>query len=162
MSRGKSFPVGKTDFMQVYPVSFNEFLEAADLSLSAYLENLDKIESIPDIFFNPLQEKLKLYFISGGMPEAIVSLLESQNIALTQEILRNILNAYVLDFSKHVENKDIQKINYIWNSLPSQLARENNKNSFYQTVKSGARARDYEDALQWVGESRFSLQDLSF
>ncbi|MFA5848895.1 MAG: ATP-binding protein [Bacteroidales bacterium] len=149
MSRGKSFPVGKTDFMQIYPVSFNEFLAEADLKLWEYLDHLDKIENIPDIFFTPLTETLKRYYISGGMPEAIVSLLESRNIASTQEILQNILNAYTLDFSKHVDNKDIQKINYIWESLPSQLARENKK-FLYQTVKSGARARDYEEALQWL------------
>jgi len=149
MSRGKSFPVGKTDFMQIYPVSFNEFLAVADPKLWEYLEHLDKIGSIPDIFFTPLTEILKRYYISGGMPEAIVSLLESRNIASTQEVLQNILNAYTLDFSKHVDNKDIQKISYIWNSLPSQLARENKK-FLYQTVKSGARARDYEEALQWL------------
>ena len=149
MSRGKSFPVGKTEFMQIYPISFSEFLSEADPKLLEYIENLDKIEEIPDVFFNPLTEKLKMYYISGGMPEAIISMLESQNIASTQDVLQNILNSYSLDFSKHVENKDIQKINYIWNSLPSQLARENKK-FLYQTVKSGARARDYEDALQWL------------
>jgi len=149
MSRGKSFPVGKTEFMQIYPISFSEFLSEANPKLLEYIENLDKIEEIPDVFFNPLTEKLKMYYISGGMPEAIISMLESQNIASTQDVLQNILNSYSLDFSKHVENKDIQKINYIWNSLPSQLARENKK-FLYQTVKSGARARDYEDALQWL------------
>ena len=149
MSRGKSFPVGKTEFMQIYPISFSEFLSEADSKLLEYIENLDKIEEIPDVFFNPLTEKLKMYYISGGMPGAIISMLESQNIASTQDVLQNILNSYSLDFSKHVENKDIQKINYIWNSLPSQLARENKK-FLYQTVKSGARARDYEDALQWL------------
>lgn len=83
------------------------------------------------------------------MPEAVVSLLEETDIEETQKVLRNILNAYTLDFSKHVENKDIPKINYIWNSLPSQLSRENNK-FLYQSVKKGARARDYEQALQWL------------
>lgn len=149
MSRDKSFPVGKTEFMQIYPISFSEFLSEAEPKLFEYIENLDKIEEIPDVFFNPLTEKLKMYYISGGMPEAIISMLEIQNISSTQDVLQNILNSYSLDFSKHVENKDIQKINYIWNSLPSQLARENKK-FLYQTVKSGARARDYEDALQWL------------
>jgi len=73
MSRGASFPVGKVDFMKIYPVTFAEFLEQADASLHAYLENLHQIEAIPDIFFNPLKDKLKMYFISGGMPEAIVN-----------------------------------------------------------------------------------------
>jgi predicted AAA+ superfamily ATPase len=149
MSRGASFPVGSVDFIQVNPVTFSEFLDQAAPELFYFLEKADSIEPIPDIFFNPLTEKLKMYFISGGMPEAIVSLLESKDVLLTQSILQNILDAYVLDFSKHVENKDIPKINHVWYSLPSQLARENRK-FLYQSVKPGARAREYEDALLWL------------
>lgn len=149
MSKGASFPVGKVDFLNVYPLSFREFLAKADEKLFEYLEKINRIEQIPDIFFNPLVEKLKLYYISGGMPEAVVALLENNSIDLTQEVLDNILKAYKLDFSKYIENKDIPKINYIWNSLTSQLARENNK-FLYSVVKQGARARDYENALQWL------------
>ena len=149
ISRGASFPVGKVDFIQLYPLSFREFLAKADEALYTYIESIDEIKLIPDTFFNPLTEKLKMYFISGGMPEAAVKLLNHQDVGLTEETLTNILNAYRLDFSKHIENKDIPKINYIWNSLPSQLARENNK-FFYQSIKSGARAREYENALQWL------------
>ena len=149
MSRGASFPVGKVDFIQVRPLTFNEFLAAADGNLFSYLETVDKIESIPDIFFNPLTEKLKMYYISGGMPEAIVALLENRDVGLTQKALQNILNAYSLDFSKHIDNRDIPKINHIWSSLPSQLARENKK-FMYQSIKPGARAREYEDALHWL------------
>ena len=149
MSRGASFPVGKVDFIQIHPVSFSEFLSAADNQLYNYLEGLGKIEVIPDIFFNPLTDKLKMYYISGGMPEAIVALLENRDIELTQRALLNILNAYKLDFSKHVENRNIPRINYIWSSLPSQLARENKK-FLYQSVKPGARAREYEEALLWL------------
>ena len=149
MSRGASFPVGKVDFMKVNPVSFREFLSVSDTSLLSFLENIKSIEPIPDIFFNRIVEKFKAYFISGGMPEAIVALVEAEDVSLTQSVLQNILNAYTLDFSKHVANKDVPKINYIWSSLPSQLAKENKK-FLYQTVKSGARARDYEDALLWL------------
>ena len=149
MSRGASFPVGKVEFIQVHPIAFSEFLTVADAHLSSYLENLDHIEAIPDIFFNPLKDKLKMYFISGGMPESIVTLLEKKDIERTQKVLQNILNGYTLDFSKHVENREIPKINHIWTSLPSQLSRENKK-FLYQTVKSGARAREYEDALLWL------------
>lgn len=149
LSRGSSFPVGKVDFIQIYPVSFSEFLRAADHQLSNYLESILSIREIPDIFFNPLTEKLKMYFISGGMPEAIVSLLGNRDIELTQNVLLNILNAYTLDFSKHVENRTIPRINHIWSSLPSQLARENKK-FLYQAVKPGARAREYEEALWWL------------
>ncbi|MBE0638915.1 MAG: ATP-binding protein [Bacteroidales bacterium] len=149
MARGASFPVGKVDFMNLHPLSFAEFLAAADSPLFAYLDSLEKIEAIPDIFFNPLKEKLKMYFISGGMPEAVIALLELRDVGATQEALQNILNAYRLDFSKHVENKDIQKIFHIWDSVPSQLARENKK-FLYQTIKTGARAREYKDALNWL------------
>ena len=149
MSRGASFPVGKVEFIQIHPVTFAEFLATADPNLSGYLNNMDKIESIPDIFFNPLTDLLKMFYISGGMPEPIVALLENRDVELTQRALQHILNAYTLDFSKHVENRYIPKINYIWSSLPSQLARENKK-FLYQTIKSGARAREYEDALLWL------------
>jgi predicted AAA+ superfamily ATPase len=149
MSRGASFPVGKVEFIQIHPITFSEFLTVADAHLSSYLENLDHIEAIPDIFFNPLKDKLKMYFISGGMPESIVTLLEKKDIERTQKVLQNILNGYTLDFSKHVENREIPKINHIWTSLPSQLSRENKK-FLYHTVKSGARAREYEDALLWL------------
>lgn len=149
MSRGASFPVGKVDFLTIYPVSFLEFLGAVDSSLYNYLQSINKIEPIPDLFFNQLLDKFKMYYISGGMPEAIVELIESGDIANVQKILQNILNAYALDFSKHAENSDVTKIGYIWQSLPSQLARDNKK-FLYQTVKPGARARDYENALQWL------------
>jgi len=149
MSRGASFPVGKVEFIQIHPVTFAEFLAVADCNLSGYLESIEKIEAIPDIFFNPLTDKLKMYYISGGMPESIVALLENRDVELMQKALQNILNAYTLDFSKHIENRDIPKINYIWSSLPSQLARENKK-FLYQTIKPGARAREYEDALLWL------------
>jgi len=149
MSRGASFPVGKVDFITLYPVSFTEFLAVADQNLFRFAESIDRITPVPDIFYNPLKEKLKMFYLSGGMPEAIVALLEKQDLQITQEVLQNILNAYTLDFSKHVETKDIPKIQYIWASLPSQLSRENKK-FIYRTVKSGARAREYEDALQWL------------
>jgi predicted AAA+ superfamily ATPase len=152
MSRGASFPVGKVDFIPVYPVTFLEFLSSAEPSLSEYLEQMDTLEPIPDIFFNRLVEKFKMYYITGGMPEAIVALLENGDVSLTQAVLQNILNAYTLDFSKHAGNKDIPKINYIWSSLPSQLARENKK-FLYQTIRQGARAREYEDALLWLIQS---------
>ena len=148
----KSFPVGKVDFLQVYPVTFSEFLSEEAPDLYSYLEQIDKPEPIPEIFFNPLCEKLKMYFISGGMPEAVATLLGARDTNATQAVLQSIISSYQLDFSKHVEKKDIPKINYIWNSLPSQLARENKK-FLYQTVRPGARAREYEDALLWLSNA---------
>jgi uncharacterized protein len=149
LSRGASFPVGNVDFIQVNPLSFSEYLAEADKNLSDYLESISKPEPIPDIFFIPLKDKLKTFFLTGGMPEAVSSFLINQDIIAVQNILQNILNAYALDFSKHIDTKDIPKINHIWSSLPSQLSRENKK-FLYQSVKPGARARDYEDALTWL------------
>jgi uncharacterized protein len=152
MARGNSFPVGKVDFLHLHPICFSEFLSAADSNLFAFLEGMNKIEPIPDIFFHPLVDKLKMFFISGGMPEAVVTLLEKQKTEKTQQVLQDILNAYSLDFSKHAENKEIPKINYIRTSIPSQLARDNKK-FLYQSVRHGARAREYEDALLWLSHA---------
>lgn len=149
LSRGSSFPVGKVDFIDVHPLTFSEFLSAADPNLLSFLESIEIIDLIPDFFFSQLLEQFKRYFISGGMPEAAVALLEKQDMALTQRVLQNILDAYALDFSKHADNKMVPKIGYVWNSIPSQLARENKK-FLYQTVKPGARAREYEDAVNWL------------
>lgn len=149
MSRGASFPVGKVDFLNIYPLSFLEFLYNADKRLYEYLNGINKIEPIPDIFFNQILDKFKMFYISGGMPEAIVELLENGNIENVQRILQNILNAYTLDFSKHADNRDVNKIGYIWQSLPSQLSRENKK-FIYNVIKKGARAREYENAIQWL------------
>jgi hypothetical protein len=152
MSRGNSFPVGKVDFLHLHPVCFSEFLSAADAKLFDYLESIDRIEPLPDIFFHPLVEKLKMYFICGGMPEAVVALLEKQDMGKTQQVLQNIVNAYALDFSKHAENKETPKLNYLWSSIPSQLARDNKK-FLYQAIKQGARSREYEDALLWLSHA---------
>jgi predicted AAA+ superfamily ATPase len=152
MSRGNSFPVGKVDFLHLNPVCFSEFLTAADSKLFDYLEGIDRIEPLPDIFFSQLVEKLKMYFICGGMPEAVVALLEKQDTERTQQVLQNIINAYALDFSKHAENKEIPKLNYLWSSIPSQLARDNKK-FLYQAVRQGARSREYEDALLWLSHA---------
>lgn len=152
MSKGSSFPVGKVDFLKVDPISFSEFLSADDPQLFDYLESIDQIQPIPDIFFNPLVDKLKKFFICGGMPEAVVTLIEQQDIETTQQVLQNIVNAYALDFSKYAEPRDVPKINHLWASIPSQLARDNKK-FLYQSIKSGARSREYEDALLWLSHA---------
>ncbi len=152
MNRGMSFPVGKVDFMNIRPISFLEYLRTADEKLYKYLISIESIEPIPDIFFNPIVDKFKTYYITGGMPEAIVEYLSTGNIENVQSILQNILNAYSLDFSKYAANSDVMKIGYIWHSLPSQLSRENKK-FLYKVVKQGARAREYENSLQWLESS---------
>ncbi|MDD4357859.1 MAG: AAA family ATPase [Smithellaceae bacterium] len=149
LNRGASFPVGKVDFQTIHPLNFREFLSVSSPQLSDYLHQFDYSGAIPDIFFNQLVQQFNLFLISGGMPEAVITLTTENSFEKTDEVLSGILNAYRLDFSKHTENNNIQKINHIWESLPSQLARENKK-FVYRTVKSGARAREYEDALLWL------------
>jgi uncharacterized protein len=149
LGQESSFPVGKVTFQEVLPLSFSEFIKGLDPNLSAYLQSISSLAPIPDLFFNSLLEKFKMYFICGGMPEPAKYLVESQDIELVQRTLKGINDAYALDFSKHPVMKDVAKIGYIWDSIPSQLGRENKK-FLYQAVKTGARARDYEDALLWL------------
>ena len=154
MSKGCSFPVGKVDFMQMYPLTFKEFLATDAPELFDFVENIVELEEIPLIIFNKLTESFRRYQVTGGMPEAAVNLLDNKGIECVEEILNNILNSYSLDFSKHVSSKDIPKITEIWKSIPSQLSRENRK-FLYNLVKPGARAREYEDALLWLVHSGF-------
>lgn len=152
LSRGNSFPVGKVEFLEVHPITFSEFLSADDPQLFSFLEGVDTLTPIPDIFFQPLVDKLKMYFICGGMPEATVALVEGPDVERAQVVLQNILNAYRLDFSKYIENKDIPRVQHVWASIPSQLARDNKK-FLYQVVRQGARSKDYEDALFWLSDA---------
>ena len=152
LSRGASFPVGKVNFLTLHPISFKEFLKAADSRLYEYLNSKNDFDEIPDFLFNPIVERFKMYFITGGMPEAIVEYLDTKDSAKTQLVLQNIINSYQLDFSKYTDNQLVPKIVYVWNSIPSQLAKENKK-FIYQVVKPGARAREYEDALLWLNNA---------
>lgn len=148
-----SFPVGKVDFLNMYPMTFSEFLIADNAqNLVDYMDSLEKIEKIPDIFFNQLEEKLKAYFIIGGMPEAVSAWVNEKDMELVNKIQDNILSAYKSDFSKHTQDSEANKISLIWNSIPSQLAKENKK-FLYQVVKEGARAREYENALNWLNDA---------
>ncbi len=150
LAKPSSFPVGKVSFLPIHPMTFSEFLLAnGDQNLVSYLNSLKTIELIPDAFFNPLTEKLKMYFVTGGMPEAVSMWCEHHNIEGLQEVQLTILNAYERDFRKHPNISESPKLSLIWNSIPSQLARENKK-FLYKVVKEGARAREYEDALQWL------------
>ena len=150
LAKPSSFPVGKVNFMQINPMTFTEFLLAnGDENLAKYIEQIDKIEPIPDAFFNPLYEKLKMYYVTGGMPESVLMWAKARDVNAMQETLFEIITAYERDFAKHPKVSEFPKISMIWNSIPSQLARENKK-FLYKVVKNGARAREYEDALQWL------------
>jgi predicted AAA+ superfamily ATPase len=144
------FPVGKVEFLDMYPMTFTEFLFAnGNANLVEYLDSIEKVENIPIAFFNPLEEKLKTYFVTGGMPEAVLNWAEDRDIVSADKVLLDILTAYEADFAKHANKNDVPKIQYIWDSLPSQLSRENKK-FLYSAVKPGARAREYENALNWL------------
>ena len=148
-----SFPVGKVDFLDMYPMTFTEFLEAdGQKNLVNYMDSIKKIENIPDIFFNKLSEKLKAYFIIGGMPEVVDSWTKYKDMEKVNKIQDNILKSYESDFSKHTTNVEANRISIIWNSIPSQISKENKK-FLYQVAKNGARAREYEGAVNWLRDA---------
>lgn len=154
LAKPSSFPVGKVNFMQIDPMTFEEFLLAnGDENLLAFLRSCDSIEPIPDAFFNPLYEKLKMYYITGGMPESVLMWTEARDVSAMQEALSDIIGAYERDFAKHPDISEFPKISMVWKSVPSQLAKENKK-FIYKVIKEGARAREYEDALQWLVDAR--------
>lgn len=154
LAKPSSFPVGKVNFMQIDPMTFSEFLVAnGDENLFECLESIDVAEPLPDAFFNPLYEKLKMYYVTGGMPESVLMWTAKRDVSAMQDALSDILGAYERDFAKHPNISEFPKISMIWKSIPSQLARENKK-FIYRAVKEGARAREYEDALQWLSDAR--------
>lgn len=153
LAKTASFPVGKVDFLNLNPMTFTEFLIAnGNGNLAEYLDGIEEVSPLPDAFFDPLYENLKMYFITGGMPESVKIWTQQRDTDAMQQALSNVLNAYERDFAKHPERKDVPKISMIWNSIPSQFAKENKK-FLYRVVKEGARAREYEDALQWLCNS---------
>ena len=145
---GFSFPVGKVDHLNMYPLTFSEFLEQKDAGLYRYFISIKAVESLPEVFFNRLASSFTAYRICGGMPEAATKMLNA-DMAAVEEKLRNILKDYTFDFVKHATPLLANRISHVWNSLPSQLAKENHK-FLYQLVRPGARAREYEDALLWL------------
>lgn len=148
--KGISFPVGKIDRIQMYPLSFAEFVRA--VGGERYLTMLSSYEpyqEIPAYVAEPMLQYLKEYFIIGGMPAAVQKWIDTEDFEAVDEQLDMILRDYKDDFSNHAEQKDVLRIGWIWDALPKQLAKENNKFVFSH-VKEGARARDLEDALTWL------------
>ena len=147
-----SVPVGKVQILKMFPVTFKEFLLASDERTSQYVDTLNSLEALPEIILNKLELEYKRYLICGGMPEAVTALLENKGMQAVEDTLQNLLDLYTLDFSKYASPVDIPRIDSLWSSLPSQLAKENRK-FIYRIVKTGARAREYEDALLWLEEA---------
>lgn len=153
LSHGDSFPVGKVDFIKMYPVTFREFLYADDRQIFDFIEGIDSTdEPLPEIVMGKASESFRRYMVCGGMPAAAAAMLDGKGVAEVEALQKNVLTAFALDFSKHAPTYDIPRIAAVWNSIPSQLAHENRK-FLYRLVKPGARAREYEDALLWLGHA---------
>ena len=150
LHQGTSFPVGKVDFLKLYPLSFSEFLMATGNERFAELLKNQDYEMITS-FKQTYIDALKHYYFVGGMPEAVQSFAESKDFNEVRAIQKRILAAYEQDFSKHAPNEIVPKIRMLWNSIPSQLARENKK-FIYGLVREGGRAREYETAIMWLSD----------
>ena len=148
MHKGTSFPVGKVDFLDLFPLSFTEFLNATGN------ENLvDLLESgdwqLITSFKNKYIELLRYYYFIGGMPEAVQTFIDENDFNAVRKVQQNILTAYEQDFSKHAPHETVPRIRMVWQSIPSQLAKENRR-FVYGALRKGARAKDFELAIQWL------------
>lgn len=153
LSNQKGFPVGKVQFLTLYPLSFLEFLEALKQDrLIAFLKELSSVEPLPENLHEKLLGLFREYLFVGGMPEAVAKYANNQDLSKVREIQEAILNAYRLDFAKHAPKDQIMKINQVWASIPNQLAKENKK-FIYSALRTGARAKEFEVALQWLIEA---------
>lgn len=146
---GASFPVGKVDFMRLYPVSFQEYLDTTNPRLSQVLSSVNTPEPLPESLHVQLLESYKIYLALGGMPEAVSRYADTQDWIQADTVLTEILKAYAFDFSKHINNKDIPRVFSVWANLQDQLARDNRKFR-YGDIQKGARAREYENAIEWL------------
>lgn len=148
--QGTNFPVGKTDMLNVYPMTFKEFLIAM-----GYENYADAISSLRFDLTAQVKDRiislLKQYYIVGGMPEAVQSYTDNRDINEVKDIQSLILEAYDRDFSKHAQIQDINKIRTVWNTIPAMLARDSKK-FLYKNLGTGARAKDYEYALTWLSD----------
>ncbi len=150
LHEGTSFPVGKVDFLKLYPLSFKEFLMAIGLERFAELldkKDYDMIKSFKQTYI----DALKQYYYVGGMPEVVASFADEKDFNEARKIQKRILTAYEQDFSKHAPKEIVPKIRMLWNSIPSQLAKENKK-FIYGLIREGARAKDYETAIMWLSD----------
>jgi len=150
LHEGTSFPVGKVDFLKLYPLSFKEFLMAIGLERFAELldkKDYDMIKSFKQTYI----DALKQYYYIGGMPEVVASFADEKDFNEARKIQKRILTAYEQDFSKHAPKEIVPKIRMLWNSIPSQLAKENKK-FIYGLIREGARAKEYETAIMWLSD----------
>ena len=148
LHKGTSFPVGKVEFLELYPLSFREFMLAMNKEQFVSLLNSEDY-SMVSTFRQEYIDLLKYYYFVGGMPEVVLAFSENRDFNLAREIQKRILTAYEQDFSKHAPNEIVPRIRMLFDSVPAQLAKENRK-FIYGLIKEGARAREYEHALMWL------------
>lgn len=148
LHEGTSFPVGKVDFLSLYPLSFREFLAA--VAGERFVRLLDSQDyALITAFKQTYIDALKQYYFVGGMPETVQNFIEEKDFNEVRSVQKRILAAYEQDFSKHAPLEVVPKIRMVWNSIPSQLAKENKK-FVYGLVREGGRAKDYETAIMWL------------
>jgi predicted AAA+ superfamily ATPase len=153
LSTPGSFPVGKVNFLNLFPMSFMEFLEGTGESrYRRLLENVSKPLPLSEAFHVHLIDLLRQYYFVGGMPEAVNHFSETANPRETRRIQEEIIKSYILDFAKHAPASDIPKLTLLWDSIPKHLAKENKKFTF-SAVKKSARAREYENAIMWLEDA---------
>ncbi len=146
--KGISFPVGKVDTLELHPLSFREFLLAVDeIGLVTLLDNKDT--SMMEVFRDKYVDWLKKYYYIGGMPEVVSSFVENKDFSEVRYLQNKIIELYENDFSKHTTENELPRIRMVWNSIPMQLAKENKK-FFFGKIKEGARAKDFEIAIEWL------------
>ena len=145
-------PVGKVHIVKMFPLTFREFLREADYNTYQYIENLQTLDHLPEIILSRITDQYRRYSICGGMPEAAAVLLNGGGMGEVDDILDDILQMYQLDFAKYASPVEVARISAIWHSLPSQLSKENRK-FIYSVVRTGARAREYEDSLFWLEQA---------
>ncbi len=157
LHQGTSFPVGKVDFMHLYPLNFSEFLYAnGEEKLAELLQSQDY--QMINAYSVKYIELLKKYYYIGGMPEVVQTYLDTEDFNEVREIQKNLLKYYEEDFSKHAPKEVIPRIHMVWNSIPAQLAKENRK-FIYGCIREGARAKDFELAIQWLEDAGLIIKN---
>ncbi|MCL2440302.1 MAG: ATP-binding protein [Treponema sp.] len=152
---GTGFPVGKVDILTMYPMSFYEFMSEIDDRFLPSIKIFD-FQTITT-FHDPIVELLKQYFFTGGMPAAVKKYSENRNFKEVREVQKVIIDSYYADFAKHIPSSYIARTRDIWESIPTQLAKEN-KRFLYSDMKEGSRGRDYEIALNWLTDTNLILK----
>lgn len=149
LAKPKSYPVGMVNLLDIFPLTFEEFLEATDTPLFTYYEDIHKEQQIEEIFHNRLLEAYNNYLIIGGMPECVSSWLKHKDPAKIAQIQRELIEVYENDFSKHNGKVNSGRILMVFRSIVTQLAKSNEE-FMYGAVREGARARDFEEAIEWL------------